>query len=126
MSGENLEPTADDLILLAKKHLKSTLTDEQARYFRQQTLNALTMLNKELSGSKDYKLSQVILRGISIANAIPDNLLGDAKPFLSGPSLAAILSEDSSKALIGMFSSISPSVLGIRSVDTLIQELNNP
>ena len=126
MSGENLEPTADDLILLAKKHLKSTLTDEQARYFRQQTLNALTELNRELSGSKDYKLSQVILRGISIANAIPDNLLGDAKPFLSGPSLAAILSEDASRALISMFSSISPSILGIRSVDALIQELNTP
>jgi len=126
MSGENLEPTADDLVLLAKKHLKSTLSDEQAKHFRQQTVNALTILYKELSGSKDYKLSQVILRGISIANAIPDNLLGDAKPFLSGPSLAAILSEDSSRSIVGMFSNISPSILGIRSVDALIQELNTP
>lgn len=124
MRGEGYETTASDLVLLVNRHLKTPLSEDQVTHFKQVTKTALGELNQELSGKKDYKLSQVILRGLYLAKSIPENILGEAAPLFTGPAIADLLRDDKAKALLSLFSSMNPSVLGISSLDTFIEELS--
>ena len=111
------------MLLLVNKHLKTPLTEAQAAIFKKSAQDAFGLVAKDLSGTKDYSLSRVILRGLSIANTIPPEILGDAKPFLTGPGLADLLSQDQSAALIQTLRILNPSALGIKSPEDLISDL---
>lgn len=121
--GEDLDRISGDLLLLVNKHLKTPLTEAQAAIFKKSAQDAFGLVAKDLSGTKDYSLSRVILRGLSIANTIPPEILGDAKPFLTGPGLADLLSQDQSAALIQTLRILNPSALGIKSPEDLISDL---
>lgn len=122
--AENLNGVADDLVALAKRHLKNPLSEDQAQYLRETTITALNQLHKELTGQKDYNLSRVILRGLALARSIPDSTLGDASVSLTGMSLANMVSADSSNKLQGAFNSLNPSTIGMSSFEDFLAELS--
>jgi hypothetical protein len=74
-------------------------------------------------GRKDYRLSKAVLEGIEIAKSIPQNILGDAQNYLSGPAIAALLSSEKAQPMVTIFKSMSSSVLGVTSFDDFIAEL---
>ena len=124
-NGLEPEATAADLLLFVNRHANPPLNQEQANLFKKTATDALTLLPRDLSGKKDYSLSQSILRLMGIARTLPDDILGDAKPLLTGAGLAELLSEDRTQTLIRSFSILNPSILGVKSADELITELIN-
>lgn len=121
--GEQLESVASDLVSLVKRHVKTPLTDEQADHFRSITITALTQLNQELLGRKDYTLSQVILRGVALAKSIPEKTLGDASKNISGQAIADLLASENAKTFLALFKSMNPSILGMSSIEDFLAEL---
>jgi hypothetical protein len=125
VKGEDLDHIAGDLLLLANRHLKSPLSQDQGKFFKATAIEGFAYMAKDLSGTKDYNLVKIIMRGIAIAKSIPSPLLGEAAPYLSGPGLAEILSEDKAQSLIKSLGALPLSILGIKSVDDLIAALKN-
>jgi hypothetical protein len=125
LRGEGIDVVADDLVSLARRHLKAPLTAEQANHFRSTTITALRQLNSDLSGRKDYNLSQIILRGLSLVKSIPETTLGDdASKYFSGQAIAQLLAQNEASSLLSIFASMSPGVLGMSSVEEFLRELN--
>jgi hypothetical protein len=121
--GENFDGVASDLVSLVKRHVKTPLTDEQADHFKTISVTALTQLNQELMGRKDYTLSQVILRGIALSKSIPEKTLGEASRHLSGQGIADLLASENAKTFLAMFKAMNPSILGMSSVEDFLVEL---
>ncbi len=122
-NGRDTEIIANDLILFVNRHTKTPMTAEQATHFKSIAVSALMQLSRELTGHKDYSLHQIILRLLAVARTIPDDLKGDIRPYLTGPGLAELLSEDRSQTLMQSFSILNPSIIGAKSADDLIAEL---
>jgi hypothetical protein len=123
MRGENIDVTADDLISLVNRHLTTPLSTEQANLLKSRTATILKGLAQDHVGRKDYRLSKAVLEGIEIAKSIPQNILGDAQNYLSGPAIAALLSSEKAQPMVTIFKSMSSSVLGVTSFDDFIAEL---
>lgn len=123
MRGENIDVTADDLLSLVNRHVTTPLSPELGNHLKTVTMTALKRLAQDYAGRKDYSLSQVVLTGIEIAKAIPQNILGDAKTYLSGPAIATLLSSEKAQPMVNIFKSMSSSVLGFTSFDDFIAEL---
>ena len=123
--GENLDGVSSDLVSLVKRHVRTPLTDEQADHFKSMTVTALTQLNQELAGRKDYTLSQVILRGLALAKSIPETTLGQSSKQLSGQAIADLLASENAKTFMAMFKAMNPSILGMISVEDFLAELTN-
>lgn len=124
MRGENLDITADDLITLANRHLNPQLSAAQANHLKSVTVTTLKRLSQDYAGRKDYSLSDVVLDGIEIAKAIPETTLGNAKNYLSGPAIAALLSSDKAQPMVSILKSMSSSVIGVVSFDDFIAKLS--
>jgi len=125
LKGESIDLVADDLVNLARRHLKAHLTQEQADHFKSTAVTALTQLNSDLTGRKDYNLSHVILRGLSLVKSIPETTLGnDVSKYFSGQAVAQLLAQNDASSLLSIFNSMSPGVLGISSVEEFLGELN--
>jgi hypothetical protein len=123
MRGENIDVTADDLLSLVNRHVTTPLSPDLANHLKTVTVTTLRRLAQDYAGRKDYRLSDVVLDGIEIAKAIPQNILGDAKTYLSGPAIATLLSSEKAQPMVNIFKSMSSSVLGFTSFDDFIAEL---
>ncbi len=123
MRGENIDVTADDLLSLVNRHVTPPLSPDLAKHLKSVTMTTLKSLAEDYAGRKDYKLSEIVLTGIEIAKAIPQNILGDAKTYLSGPAIANLLSSEKAQPMVNIFKSMGSSVLGFTSFDEFIAEL---
>lgn len=123
MRGENIEVTADDLLSLVNRHVTTPLSSVHANHLKTVTVTTLRRLAQDYAGRKDYRLSKAVFEGIEIAKSIPENILGDAQNYLSGPAIAALLSSEKAQPMVTIFKSMSSSVLGVTSFDDFIAEL---
>jgi hypothetical protein len=123
--GVEPETTAGDLLLFVNRYVKTPLTAEQAGLFKKTTAAALKLLSDDLTGRKDYRITQTVLRLLSIARTLPDREFEDIKPYLTGPAIAELLADDRSQSLIHSFSTLNPSLLGVKSAEDLIAELKS-
>ncbi len=123
MRREDLSGVAGDLAMLVNNKTTSKLNDQQLLVFKVSAYAAFEAMLLELSGKKDYDVSKVLLRGLRLSGFVPANLMGEAKPLLSGSGLASLWLDSKSQSLETMFKILGPSVVGVSSAELLLQRL---
>jgi hypothetical protein len=123
VNGRDATNIATDLMLFVNRHIKTPMTAQQANHFKTTAEAALQQISRELSGHKDYSLTMIILRLLAVARTIPEEHKGDIKNYLTGAGLGDLLNEDRSQTLIRSLSILNPSILGVKSAQDLIAEL---
>jgi hypothetical protein len=122
---ENLAEVTEELSSIINRHLKAPLPPKFEIFFKASASEAMSTVSKDLAGRKDYSLSRFILLGVAIAKSIPSDSLGQAHPFLSGAGLAYLLTTPQTSHLAEVFEPLNPSLLGAKSAESLVRDLQN-